>query len=132
MAFALADKTSRSPSTGPLRVMVVDDSVVMRTLITRVIGQDKELSEVVATAANGKIAVDRAARGDLDVIILDIEMPVMDGITALPQLLAADPSLVIIMASSLTTRNAEISLKALSAGAKDYVPKPTSMAQGIG
>lgn len=107
--------------------MVVDDSVVMRGIISRMCGEDPAAMEVVATAANGSLAVERAAKRDLDVVILDIEMPIMDGISALPRLLAIDPGLVIIMASSLTSRNAEISLKALEKGAKDYVPKPSSV-----
>lgn len=112
--------------------MVVDDSLVMRGLITRMVNWDCAAMEVVATASNGKLAVERAQKRDIDVIILDIEMPVMDGITALPLLLAIDPKFVIIMASSLTTRNAEISFKALAAGAKDYVPKPSSVTPGAG
>lgn len=115
---------------GPLRVMVVDDSVVLRGLITRMINEDPAIAQVVASASNGKLAVDRAKQGDLDVVVLDIEMPVLDGISALPQLLASDPDLVIIMASTISTRNAEISLKALSLGAKDYVPKPTNLTPG--
>jgi len=117
---------------GRLRVMVVDDSLVMRGLITRMINDDPTAIEVVATVSNGQLAVDRARTGDLDIVVLDIEMPVMDGITALPQLLAIDRKLVVIMASSLTTRNAEMSLKALAAGAKDYVPKPSSVTPGAG
>jgi two-component system chemotaxis response regulator CheB len=123
-------KPSEAPA--PLRVMVVDDSLVMRGLISRMVGEDPRLAEVVGTASNGQLAVERAMKRDIDVVILDIEMPVMDGITALPRLLAIDPKLVIIMASSLTTRNAEISLKALAAGAKDYVPKPSSVTPGAG
>jgi len=121
-----------SVGTAPLRVMVVDDSLVMRSMVSRMIGDDPAVAQVVAMAANGQLAVDRAQKLDLDVVILDVEMPVMDGITALPKLLATDPKLVIIMASTLTTRNAEISLKALAAGAKDYVPKPSSVTPGAG
>ena len=116
----------------PLRVMVVDDSVIMRGLIARMINEEPNTATVVATAANGQLAVERAQKKDIEVVILDIEMPVMDGITALPRLLAIDPKLVIIMASTLTTRNADISLKALSAGATDYVPKPSSTTPGAG
>jgi two-component system chemotaxis response regulator CheB len=121
-----------SSATHPLRVMVVDDSLVLRGFITRMINEDPTAAEVVASASNGQLALDRAQKRDLDVVILDIEMPVMDGITALPLLLAIDPKLVVIMASTLTTRNAEISLKALAAGAKDYVPKPSSVTPGAG
>ena len=117
--------------TDPLRVMVVDDSLVLRGVIGRMINEDPS-AEVVASVANGQLAIDRAQKKDIDVVVLDIEMPVMDGITALPKLLATNPRLVIIMASTLATRNADISLKAMAAGAKDYVPKPTSVTPGAG
>jgi two-component system, chemotaxis family, protein-glutamate methylesterase/glutaminase len=109
--------------------MIVDDSATIRGLLTRWIGSDPALS-VVATANNGRAAVEQIKNADPDVVILDIEMPEMDGITALPLLLKACPRAKIIMASSLTRRNAEISLKALSLGATDYVPKPTSVGAG--
>ena len=111
--------------TDPVRVMVVDDSVVVRGLIGRWIDEDPALA-VVASHRNGKLAVDDVARSNPDVVVLDVEMPEMDGITALPLLLKAKPGLVVVMASTLTRRNAEISLKCLSLGAADYVPKPES------
>lgn len=109
----------------PIRVMVVDDSAVIRMMITRILEDDSQVS-VVAAAGNGQIALDTLSANDIDVIILDIEMPVMDGLTALPKLLQAEPGIKIIMASTLSTRNADISIRALNAGAADYVPKPTS------
>lgn len=129
LSVPLANVPGRQP---PLRIMVVDDSAVMRGLISRMCGESPAVMEVVATAANGQLAVDRAGKRDIDIVILDIEMPVMDGISALPKLLAIDPRLVVIMASSLTSRNAEISLKALEKGAKDYVPKPSSVTTANG
>ena len=107
--------------------MVVDDSAVIRGLITRMLEGDPEIS-VVASVGNGQLAVNQLERHPkaIDVIILDIEMPVMDGLTALPLLLKVDPNIKVIMASTLTKRNAEISLKALSAGATEYVPKPST------
>jgi len=107
--------------------MVVDDSAVIRGLITRMLEADPDVS-VTASVGNGQLAVNQLTRqpGEIDVVILDIEMPVMDGLTALPLLLKADPNIKVIMASTLTKRNAEISLKALSAGATEYVPKPSS------
>lgn len=107
--------------------MVVDDSVVIRGLIGRWIDADPALA-VVASHRNGQLAVDDIERSNPDVVILDIEMPVMDGLQALPLMLAKKRDLVIVMASTLTRRNAEISLKALSLGAQDYVPKPESSA----
>jgi len=109
--------------------MIVDDSATIRGLLTRWIGSDPALS-VVAMVNNGRAAVEQIKSADPDVVILDIEMPEMDGITALPLLLKACPRAKVIMASSLTRRNAEISLKALSLGATDYVPKPTSVGAG--
>ncbi len=125
MAFtngAVADR-SRTAVTDPIRVMVVDDSVVVRGLIGRWLDEDPALA-VVASHRNGKLAVEDVARSNPDVVVLDVEMPEMDGITALPLLLKAKPGLVVVMASTLTRRNAEISLKCLSLGASDYVPKP--------
>jgi len=83
--------------------------------------------QVVARAANGQAALDELKRAKVDVVVLDIEMPVMDGMTALPLLLRADPGLRVIMASTLTTRGADIALRALRLGAADYLPKPTSI-----
>ncbi len=82
---------------------------------------------VVARAANGQAAVDELRRTPVDVLVLDIEMPVMDGMTALPLLLRADPGLKVIMASTLTTRGADIAMRALRLGAADYVPKPSAV-----
>lgn len=109
----------------PLRVMVVDDSAVIRGLISRWIEAEADLT-VVASIRTGLDAVNQVVRVDPDVVVLDIEMPDMDGISALPLLLEKKRNLVIIMASTLTRRNAEISFKALSLGASDYIPKPES------
>ena len=103
--------------------MIVDDSAVVRDLVARWIEEDPEL-EVVARHANGKLAVEDVAFSAPDVILLDIEMPVMDGLEALPLLLRARPEVRVLMVSTLTKRNAEISFKALSLGALDFVPKP--------
>ena len=109
----------------PLRVMVVDDSVVIRGLISRWIEAEPDMT-VVASLRTGLDAVNQIERVDPDIAILDIEMPELDGISALPQLLAKKRNLIVIMASTLTRRNAEISFKALSLGASDYIPKPES------
>lgn len=103
--------------------MVVDDSVVIRGLISRWIEAEPDMA-VAASMRTGRDAVNNIERCDPDVVVLDIEMPDLDGISALPLLLAKKRDLVIIMASTLTRRNAEISFKALSLGASDYVPKP--------
>ena len=109
----------------PIRVMIVDDSAVVRGLVSRWIEEEPGL-EVVARHANGKLAVEDVARSAPDIVLLDIEMPVMDGLEALPLLLRARPELRVLMVSTLTKRNAEISFKALALGALDYVPKPDS------
>lgn len=106
-----------------IRVMVVDDSVVVRGLVSRWIEEEPDLA-LAASLRNGRDAVDQLERANPDVVILDIEMPELDGISALPLLLAKRRDLVVIMASTLTRHNAEISLKALSLGAADYIPKP--------
>src|SRR5215831_16989633 len=126
MSVAFAGSSTISPSReGPLRVMIVDDSVVIRGLISRWIGAEHDM-EVAASLRTGLEAVNQLERINPDVAVLDIEMPELDGLTALPQLLAKKRDLVIIMASTLTRRNAEISFKALSLGAADYIPKPES------
>ena len=106
-------------------MMVVDDSVVIRGMISRWIGAESDM-QVTASFRTGLDAVNQLERVNPDVAVLDIEMPELDGISALPKLLAKKRDLVIIMASTLTRRNAEISLKALSLGAADYIPKPES------
>jgi two-component system, chemotaxis family, protein-glutamate methylesterase/glutaminase len=108
------------------RVIVCDDSLVIRGAIARMLEADPEIL-VVARVANGQAALDQLKRTPADVMVLDIEMPVMDGLTALPLLLRADPGLRIIMASTLTTRGADIALRALRLGAADYLPKPSSI-----
>ena len=123
MVVALASSTSSQVRHEPLRVMVVDDSVVIRGLISRWIGAEPDMI-VAASLRTGLEAVQQLERIKPDVAVLDIEMPELDGISALPQLLAKKRDLIIIMASTLTRRNAEISFKALSLGASDYIPKP--------
>ncbi len=107
------------------RVMIVDDSAFIRGAIARVIEGDDEIA-VAASLSNGELAIKELRRNPVDVIVLDIEMPVMDGLTALPQLKSIDPAVQIIMASTLTQKNAEVSLKAMSLGATDYIPKPST------
>ena len=108
-----------------LRVMVVDDSVVIRGMISRWIGAEQDM-EVVASLRTGLDAVNQLERINPDVAVLDIEMPELDGISALPKLLAKKRDLIIIIASTLSQRGAEVSLTALSLGAADYIPKPSS------
>jgi two-component system chemotaxis response regulator CheB len=122
LASPLSPNSSRQP---PLKVMVVDDSVVIRGMISRWIASEPDMV-VAASLRTGLDAVNQLDRVNPDVAVLDIEMPELDGISALPQLLAKKRNLIVIMASTLTRRNAEISFKALSLGASDYIPKPES------
>src|SRR5689334_12481673 len=125
MSVALASSPAASARDAKLRVMVVDDSAVIRGLISRWVNAEPDM-EVAASLRTGLDAVNQLDRIKPDIAVLDIEMPELDGISALPQLLAKKRDLIIIMASTLTLRNAEISLKALSLGASDYIPKPES------
>lgn len=125
MSAIARQPSTTGPVTDPIRVMVVDDSIVVRGLIGRWLDADPAVA-VVASHRNGRLAVEDVERAAPDVVVLDLEMPDMDGLTALPLLLAKKRGLVVIIASTLTRRNAEISLKALSLGAADYIPKPDS------
>lgn len=108
-----------------IRVMLVDDAVVVRGLFARWVESEPDL-DLVATLRTGREAVNQLERVNPDVVVLDVDMPDLDGIAALPLLLEKKRNLVVIMASTLTRRNAEISLRALSLGAADYIPKPAS------
>ncbi len=111
--------------TDPIRVMVVDDSVVVRGIITRLLEKEADLS-VVASVGDGEMALRKLKNTEIDLVVLDIEMPVMDGMTALPKMIEMKPGLQVIISSTLTLKNAEVSLRALELGATDYVTKPTS------
>jgi two-component system chemotaxis response regulator CheB len=106
-----------------IRVMIVDDAIVVRGLFARWVDAEPDL-HMVATLRGGREAVDQLERHNPDVVVLDVEMPDLDGLSALPLLFKKKRDLIVIMASTLTRRNAEISLKALSLGATDYVAKP--------
>lgn len=108
----------------PVKVLVADDSAVVRGLVSRWLGEAGH--EVVATASNGRLAVEALARCSPDVVLLDIEMPELDGIQALPLILAKQPGVQVVMMSTLTQRNADVSLRCLALGAVDYIPKPES------
>lgn len=103
--------------------MIVDDAVVARGHMRHWITSDPSLN-LVGSFANAREAVDQMGRLRPDVVVLDLEMPGLDGISALPQFLQRDPSLAIIVASAITRGHAEIGLKALALGALDCIPKP--------
>jgi len=116
--------SSSSPHTH-IRVMVVDDSVVARSMIMRWLEEEPDLLGVAAVR-NGREAIEQIELWRPDVVILDLAMPDIDGLTALPRLLEKKPGLVVLVASTHARRNAAISMRALSCGASDYIFKPES------
>jgi two-component system, chemotaxis family, protein-glutamate methylesterase/glutaminase len=109
-----------------IRVMVVDDSVVVRKIVTDVLSGDPMIS-VVGTAPNGRLAVAKLDQLKPDLVTMDIEMPEMNGIEAVRAIRATRNRVPIIMFSTLTERGASATLDALSAGANDYVTKPANV-----
>lgn len=106
------------------RILVVDDAVVFRRMVAEEIGKDPSL-EVAGTASNGRIALAKIPQLNPDLVILDVEMPEMDGLTTLAELRRMYPRLPVIMFSALTERGAEATLDALALGATDYFTKPS-------
>jgi two-component system, chemotaxis family, protein-glutamate methylesterase/glutaminase len=109
-----------------ISVLVVEDSVVVRRMIVDALATEPGI-EVVGTAANGKIALSKVDQLKPDIVTLDIEMPIMDGLEALRELRKTHPRLPVIMFSTLTQRGAAATLDALAAGASDYVTKPANV-----
>ena len=110
----------------PIRVLVVDDSVVIRRIVTMVLTEDPDIT-VVGSAPNGKAALEKVDQLVPDAVTLDVEMPIMDGVTAVRHLRRKHPRLPVVMFSTLTERGAEATLDALAAGASDYVTKPANV-----
>ena len=108
------------------RVLVVDDAVVVRRIVTDLLEQEPEL-EVVGTAPNGRIALQKITQLNPDLVTLDVEMPVLDGLATLKQLRVTHPSLPVIMFSTLTERGASVTMEALMNGANEYVTKPANV-----
>src|ERR1043165_7405993 len=109
-----------------ISVLVVDDSVVVRRLIVDSLGVVPGI-RIVGTASNGRLALSKIDQLQPDLVTVDIEMPEMDGLTALRELRKNHPRLPVIMFSTLTEAGASATLDALAAGATDYVTKPTQM-----
>jgi two-component system, chemotaxis family, protein-glutamate methylesterase/glutaminase len=125
MSIVLAAANRVAAADSAIRVMVVDDAVVARSLVTRWVDTEPDMT-IVASLRTGREAVEQIDKSDPDVVVLDVEMPELDGISALPLLLKKKRDLVVIMASAVTRRGAEVSLRALSLGAADYIPKPAT------
>src|SRR5580698_2878142 len=125
MSIVLAANRRVAAADSAIRVMVVDDAVVARSLVTRWVDAEPDMT-IVGSLRTGREAVEQIDKSNPDVVILDVEMPELDGITALPLLLKKKHDLVVIMASAVTRRGAEVSLRALSLGAADYIPKPVT------
>ncbi|HET6168757.1 MAG TPA: chemotaxis response regulator protein-glutamate methylesterase [Terracidiphilus sp.] len=108
-----------------IRVLIVDDSAMMRSALRSVVSGDPRL-EVAGTAVDGATALQSIAVLEPDVVLLDVEMPVMDGLTTLKRLRAQNSRLPVIMVSSVTQRGARVTIEALASGASDYVAKPAA------
>jgi two-component system, chemotaxis family, protein-glutamate methylesterase/glutaminase len=110
----------------PTKILIVDDSVVSRKFLSDLLGLEADF-EVMGTAANGKIAMTKVAMQEPDLIVLDVEMPVMDGIETLKALKHTLPGIHVIMFSAHTKAGASVTVEALTLGAADYVTKPSNL-----
>lgn len=108
-----------------ITVMLADDSSVIRNVISTILKSDPNI-EIVASVSNGENAITMAKSKQPNIVILDVEMPVMDGLTALPEILKCAPNTKVVMCSSLTARGADTTMKAMALGAVECLVKPTS------
>ena len=129
MSTVLAAATPAPRTANPIRVMVVDDAIVVRSLLARWVDAEPDM-QVIASLRTGREAVARIEQCDADVVVLDIDMPELDGISALPLLLQKKRDLVVIMVSTFTRRSAEISLRALGARRRRLYSKAGNDARG--
>lgn len=109
-----------------IRVLVVDDAVIVRSRVAKLLSSDAEL-EVVGVAAHGRIAIAKIPQVNPDVVILDVEMPEMDGLETLAAIRKTHPNLPVIMFSTFTRTGAKATLEALALGATDYATKPSNL-----
>jgi len=113
-----------------IRVLIVDDSAVMRKIISSALLKEPSI-EIVGFASNGIQAIENVRTLNPDVVTLDIEMPEMDGLSALKEIRKQNKRLPIVMFSTLTHKGAQAAVMALTAGASDYVGKPTTSVGSI-
>jgi two-component system, chemotaxis family, protein-glutamate methylesterase/glutaminase len=106
-----------------IRVLVVDDTVTFRKVMSQVV-EALDGTELVGTAANGAIALDKIPALQPDLVLMDIVMPQMDGLTALREIRVRHPDLAVVMVSSHSREDADVTMRALAAGALDFIPKP--------
>ncbi len=125
VALGVCTSAEATPAGGrdPVRVLIVDDSATVRSVLSAALGADPEL-RVVGAAVSGEAALETIAAGPPDVVLLDVEMPGLDGIATLREIRRQHRSLPVLMFSSLTERGSRATLDALLAGANDYVAKP--------
>lgn len=113
-----------------IRVMIVDDSLVARGLVRNALAPDPQI-EIVAAVSNGKLALETLAKQEVDVVLLDLEMPEMDGIAAIPRIRALRPAARIVISSAFTPEGSKRAVEALTAGASECIQKPTTLGQGF-
>ncbi|RLC13670.1 MAG: chemotaxis response regulator protein-glutamate methylesterase, partial [Deltaproteobacteria bacterium] len=106
-----------------MKILVVDDTVVYRQLLSKIVS-DFENAEVIGTAPNGKIALSKIELKQPDLVLLDVFMPVMDGLKTLDQIKKQHPHIDVVMLSGMDKELVHVTMKALEAGALDFVPKP--------
>ncbi len=114
----------------PIRVLIVDDSAVARGVLGRMVDAQEDM-RVATTATNGSDALDALRLQEIDVVLLDIEMPVMDGLTALPLIVQRHPRVRVLVTSVLTRQSASTTMRAMALGATDYVYKPAAREGGV-
>ncbi len=110
----------------PLNILIVDDSAIIRRVLQNTLSRHNDIN-VVAACENGQLALEAVKNhASIDMVLMDIEMPVMDGMTALPLILEVRPKLKVMIISTLSKPNATVTMEALRLGAVDYLPKPTA------